>query len=234
MQTVDAIIPAYNEGPRVASVVSACRQSELVSSVIVVDDGSRDDTAARALEAGASVLRLERNGGKAAAMHAGAVRSDATGLLFLDADLVGIEPRHVDALIRPWLSGARMVVGLIHEPQRKLWSVFSGQRVLSRASWLWAVRIRPGMIRSGYGVEVHLAMLANMYGWTVVEVPLEGIEFVHQGQKWGGKRGWRSLRMWGRVLREAASQGDVAALRYVFGPMLSNHGYRFRHRIQHP
>jgi len=48
-----ALIPGYNEGPRIGSVVRAALEH---LPVIVVDDGSTDDTAARAREAGATVI----------------------------------------------------------------------------------------------------------------------------------------------------------------------------------
>ncbi len=55
---VAAIIPAYNEGPRIASVLDVVRASPLVDEIIVVDDGSDDDTAEVARAHGANVIRL--------------------------------------------------------------------------------------------------------------------------------------------------------------------------------
>lgn len=86
MTQVLALIPAYNEGTRVASVVAgACAHLP----VWVVDDGSSDDTAARAEEAGATVLRQVPNQGKGAALRAGFRRAIDAGyeaVLTLDAD----------------------------------------------------------------------------------------------------------------------------------------------------
>ena len=80
MKTV-AVIPAYNEGPAVATVVRGALQQ--VDHVIVVDDSSADDTAVVAREAGAEVVRH--------ALQRGAGRATATGLqaaLRLGADLI--------------------------------------------------------------------------------------------------------------------------------------------------
>jgi glycosyltransferase involved in cell wall biosynthesis len=81
-----ALIPAYQEGPRIASVVEAARGH---LPVVVVDDGSADDTAERAEAAGATVLRQAPNAGKGAALRAGfrhALVTGAAAVVTLDAD----------------------------------------------------------------------------------------------------------------------------------------------------
>jgi len=81
-----AVIPAYQEGPRIAAVVAAALQQ---LPVVVVDDGSTDDTATRAETAGATVLRQLPNQGKGAALREGFRHALATGVeavVTLDAD----------------------------------------------------------------------------------------------------------------------------------------------------
>jgi len=63
------IIPAYNEARTIGQVVSEARK--IVSSVVVVDDGSRDDTAQIAEDSGALVLKHQVNSGKGAALRTG-------------------------------------------------------------------------------------------------------------------------------------------------------------------
>ncbi len=63
-----ALIPAYNEATRIGPVIQTAR---LHLPVLVVDDGSRDDTAGVAEAAGATVLRQRPNQGKGAALRAG-------------------------------------------------------------------------------------------------------------------------------------------------------------------
>lgn len=64
-----ALIPAYNESRFIGSLVIACRP--YVDLVVVIDDGSRDKTAAIARQAGATVVRLNVNQGKAMAVNIG-------------------------------------------------------------------------------------------------------------------------------------------------------------------
>ncbi len=95
-----AIIPAYNEAATIADVVRIARSHPRIAEVIVVDDGSRDQTAAAAERAGARIIRLEHNRGKAEAMKTGVgAAKHATHFMFLDADLVGLKKEHIEALI---------------------------------------------------------------------------------------------------------------------------------------
>jgi glycosyltransferase involved in cell wall biosynthesis len=69
---VAVVIPARNEADRIAATVKGAAGLPGVDIVVVVDDGSRDGTAALAQGAGAHVMRHSRNRGKAAAMETGA------------------------------------------------------------------------------------------------------------------------------------------------------------------
>jgi glycosyltransferase involved in cell wall biosynthesis len=81
-----ALIPAYQEAPRIGRVVAAAQRH---LPVVVIDDGSTDDTAAVAEAAGATVLRQSPNAGKGAALRVGfrhALGTDAEAAVTLDAD----------------------------------------------------------------------------------------------------------------------------------------------------
>ena len=81
-----ALIPAYQEGPRIEPVVVAARPH---LAVVVVDDGSTDDTAERAEAGGATVIRQLPNAGKGAALRAGfrhALDAGCAAVVTLDAD----------------------------------------------------------------------------------------------------------------------------------------------------
>jgi glycosyltransferase involved in cell wall biosynthesis len=83
------VVPAFDEAESVAEVVRGIRAAVADAQVIVVDDGSRDDTARVAREAGARVLRLPFNCGIGAAVQAGlrlALAGDAQLFARLDGD----------------------------------------------------------------------------------------------------------------------------------------------------
>src|SRR5699024_2568639 len=113
-ETVIAIVPAKDRADSIASTVRALLGLPAVDRVIVVDDGSSDDTADRALAAGARVLRLPHNVGKGAAVLAG-VRAtpDATVHLLIDADLAATASA-ADVLLNPVLADeADLTIGVL-------------------------------------------------------------------------------------------------------------------------
>ena len=110
------VLPAHDEEQTVAAVVARAprRVAGRPVRVIVVNDGSRDATAARAERAGASVVRMGANRGLGAAVRRGlaeAVALDAAAVAFCDAD-GEYAPEELEALVAPILSGrADYVVG---------------------------------------------------------------------------------------------------------------------------
>jgi len=68
-----AVVPAYNEGAAIAHVVTSLHERAPRFDVVVIDDGSTDDTAQRAREAGAGVIRLPFNLGIGGAVQTGFV-----------------------------------------------------------------------------------------------------------------------------------------------------------------
>ncbi len=112
-RTVSVCIPARDEGSTVGSVVRAVVQpflsghggNGLVDEVIVLDDGSRDDTADQARDAGARVVTGAGGaGGKGQAMAAALEASVGDVVVFLDADVANTTPAFVSGLLGPLLT----------------------------------------------------------------------------------------------------------------------------------
>lgn len=91
MLKISLIIPAYNEAERIGGTIFAVKKYFDASSyeyeIIVVDDGSTDDTAQEVRKAGLEPLRLKKNGGKGAAVRAGIEAALGDVIAFTDADL---------------------------------------------------------------------------------------------------------------------------------------------------
>lgn len=79
-------MPAMNEGASIGDVVSRLRSEATWAEILVVDDGSSDDTAAQASSAGATVIRHPYNKGNGAAVKSGIRRATSEFILILDAD----------------------------------------------------------------------------------------------------------------------------------------------------
>ncbi|MDR8407884.1 glycosyltransferase [Nonomuraea sp. 3-1Str] len=189
------IIPAKDEARRIGATVTASLALPGVDLVVVVDDGSSDQTGKAARAAGARVVRHSRNRGKAAAMETGAeaVRlldgDTPRHLLFLDADL-GETARAAAALITPIregtadmsiavfaarvkLGGHGMVVRLSRDGIRRATGFtatqpLNGQRCLTRDAFEAA---RP--LAHGFGVETGLTIDLLRKGFRVAEVEVE-------------------------------------------------------------
>ena len=80
------IIPAFNEGPSIGALVSELRAAANWLEVLVIDDGSQDETAARAEAAGARVVRHPYNKGNGAAVKTGLRHATGEFILIIDAD----------------------------------------------------------------------------------------------------------------------------------------------------
>lgn len=187
--SVIALIPAHNEAERIGATVRAALSVPEIDRVIVVDDGSQDDTADLARVAGATVIALETNLGKGGALQAGldTVAADADVLVLLDGDL-GATAAEATTLLAPILAGAAdmtiatlprpvgsggfgLVKGLARRGIRALsgfeaTAPLSGQRALSRSAWTAATPFA-----RGYGVEVGLTVHAARAGQRLLEVP---------------------------------------------------------------
>jgi glycosyltransferase involved in cell wall biosynthesis len=182
---VAAIVPARDEQDRVAATVRALRDAGL-DEVVVVDDGSGDATAARAMQAGARVVRSQRNRGKGAALRAGIRVTDADVIVFVDADL-GDTARVARALVDRVLSGdADMTIaapppsgprgfGLVERFSR--WGIrrgcgFDARRPLSGQRALRRAVVERCAIADRFGVETALTIDAVRAGFRVAEVEL--------------------------------------------------------------
>ena len=85
-RTVSVLIPAFNEGDAIAGVIAALRGSADWHEIIVVDDGSRDETSDRARAAGATVVRHPYNKGNGAAVKTGIRTASGEFVLIIDGD----------------------------------------------------------------------------------------------------------------------------------------------------
>jgi glycosyltransferase involved in cell wall biosynthesis len=210
---VTLVIPAHNEAARIDATLEVVRQTEGIAGVFVVDDGSTDATAEVARKAAErdprlSVLSLPANLGKAAAMVAG-VRAASTAIIaFIDADLIGLRPAHLDDLVRPVVDGkCAMSIGLFRggrlqtDLSHRLTPFLSGQRCLR---WdLFAAT--PYLENARAGIEVALSLHAWRRGLCIQRVPWKGVTHVMKTEKMGRWRGLAiHLRMYGEILRYAA------------------------------
>jgi len=203
---IAAVLPAYNEAARVADVLRAVLRAPSIEEIIVVNDGSTDNTAEIVRQMpGVCLVNLPVNRGKGGAMAAGASWTDADVLVFLDADLIGLRPEHVEALIAPVKAGrARMAVGkfqggrLLTDWSQKLVPSISGQRAIRREVFEQI----PDIAQTRFGVEMAITRFCHHYRVPTETVFLRGVTHPMKEEKLGLLRGWASrARMYYEIFR---------------------------------
>jgi glycosyltransferase involved in cell wall biosynthesis len=216
VSNVVAIIPGYEEGPRIGAVVEAARRH---LQVVVVDDGSTDDTAAAAAEAGATVLRQVPNQGKGAALREGfrhALDQGVDAVVTLDADGQH-DPAEIPVFLAAYAkSNPDLIVGrrdfAAMPPVRRLSNtlgglVFSaavGRRIPDNQSGYRLIgrRLLSALLdsdESGFAFEVEMIARCIAMDLPILWVP---IRTIYAGQP-SHIRPWRHLTSFVRAARDA-------------------------------
>lgn len=200
---ISVVIPAFNESERIARTLreTDAAMAAFGSSyeIVLVDDGSSDDTIARAQEAAAELphvrlVHMERNAGKGWALVRGAQLAHGDFVMFMDADL-DVHPRQLAILHRALIEdGADVVIGsklhpesqIAYPPRRRVLSL--GYYVLVRALFRLPVRdtqtglklyrrtvleqIVPRLLVKRFAHDLEALVNAHRLGFRIVEVPV--------------------------------------------------------------
>jgi glycosyltransferase involved in cell wall biosynthesis len=189
---VSLIIPALNEEKRIAKVIIQAQKVPEIKEIVVVDDGSRDKTAKIAEELGTEVIKHHKNLGKGEALKTGISHSKGDILLFLDADLMNIEPKKIRALILPILKdkadftkaiftrargrvtefAVKPMMQVLYPENHKFKQPISGQ-FAGRKNFLEKIQIEPR-----WGIDISIFLDAIKQGQRVLEVNIG--ELIHK------------------------------------------------------
>jgi len=190
------IIPTFNEGERIMAVAEAALGSSLTDEVIVVNDGSQDDTAdlLEKYTNDFTVLTHTENRGKGESLDTGVryARDQGHGnLVFLDGDLQGVDSSHVDTLLAPLEQrDVHMSIGylglrktVVKKMVLNHWGALSGQRAIDSEVW----DLLSDQDRRGFNVEAALNTRLRKAGMHhgIARVALDGLGHVGKRNKAG-------------------------------------------------
>lgn len=210
--SLSLVIPAYNENRHIVATLMSLQHglkkniyglNELcqVKEIVVVDDGSGDDTARIAERAGARVIRFAANRGKGGALTAAFPFISGDVVLLLDADLTESAPEAF-VLAGPVLTGAAdltvagflpgragrgfgiarktAALGIKTITGRRVSSPLSGQRCLKKET---LANLLP--LAARFGMEVGMTIDALRKGYRVLEVETQ-LQHCPPGRDWRG------------------------------------------------
>lgn len=212
-EPVTAVIPAFNEADHIGQVLHVLSQVDVLEQIIVVDDGSQDATAEQVAKAALCDSRIElisqkHNGGKGRALLAGAKRAAHDLLLFLDADLMDLQPHHIPSLIEPVRTGCcDMTLGIFEEGRwhtdftHRLFPFLSGQRCLR---WPLFQGLFEGN-SARWSIETAFNLHARYHDLELEHVALPGVTHATRAEKKEGLAGyWSHVRMWWQIISYSA------------------------------
>ena len=197
------VIAAYNEGDRIADTVAALTAAFPGAKIFVADDGSSDDTAARALQAGAEVVssgKLIGKGGAASLGARAALLTEPELVLLCDGDLAGsaaalgvlleaVERGEGDVAVARFArkvgGGFGFAVGFARWAINNLVGLefaapISGQRAIRAEALAQVLPFAPR-----FGMEIGMTVDATRAGFSVVEVEVD-LEHRATGRSWRG------------------------------------------------
>ena len=188
-QKVSVIIPAYNEEETVAKVIEVVKKVSFVDEIIVVNDGSSDNTEKEATEAGAIVINHETNKGKGEALYTGYQEAECDIIAFIDADIFNLTSAKVEAMIKPILDGKTDITktkfsrasGRVTELTAKpllnfFFPEISFEQPLSGQFAARKEVLKKINFEKDYGVDVGIVIDADVLGISITEVDIGAIE----------------------------------------------------------
>lgn len=205
---VIAVVPAFNEEGFIETTLNNIKNNEIIDEIIVVDDGSTDNTSKIVQNMGIKLIKLKENHGKGYAIKEAISREDFEYLVLIDGDL-GKTSNEVNKLVFPVINGeADVTIARFKKPKKKggfglvkglakygiylltgqkIDTTLSGQRVYKRE-----VVDKILFIPDKFGVEIAMTAETLKNGFKIKEIEVDMTHretgrdirgFIHRGKQ---------------------------------------------------
>ena len=187
---ITAVVPVYNEERTVKGVLDALLSSKRIDNIIVVDDGSTDNTYKIIRKFKVKVIRLKKQHGKGNAIKIGTKNIKSDIILFFDADLLNLKKRHIDKLLAPVANGESvMAIGLMDKDNlianmiMPYFPLTGGQRAILTKVF---TEIKKIPLIGGWGLESVMNDYCKKKNLKFSIIKLDGVDHVGvQAKKYG-------------------------------------------------
>lgn len=202
---ISVVMAAYNEEPRIAEVLKVIDNHQLIDEVIVINDGSKDNTSGVAKRFNVKLIENEKNMGKTLTVKRGIEASKNDLIMMLDADLVGLDSDSITKLAKPvldglvdWTISLRQNSAGIMKLLKMDW--ISGERVIPKDllldPFIWS---RPEI---GFGLETLMNMSLLSKKKTFRSVYLPELSIINKSKKIGKIAGIKAeFKMFSQIFK---------------------------------
>lgn len=235
---ITAIVPAYNEAPRIGNVLKVLATYPNFIEVIVIDDGSTDNTKEIVKKFNIQYVRNPKNQGKGYSMERGVSLASGDIVFFCDADISGLTHTIIDEITKPVLSGeVDMFIGM----RNRKWyfahriitfiPLLGGERAIVKSLW----QKLPNYYKQYFRIEAALNFYSLYYGKGFQYKVFKGLSQVIKEKKYGlwdgakqrGKMMWNIFSAQYKLhfihIPESIKNGrllGIIALQSIFGMIL--------------
>lgn len=201
---VTAIVPTYNEAERIGPVLEVLVSYPGFDQVIVVDDGSTDNTAEIVKKYSVTYIKRQINEGKAQAMETGVFVARTKVIFFCDADITGLTTKIIDEVVTPVIAGETDM--FIAMRNRKIYllrfvlffvPLLGGERALTKDLWYQL----PVYYKQRFRIETALNFYAKYFGQGFRYKVFVGVSQKIKEKKYGLLKGfWQRISMFYDIL----------------------------------
>lgn len=199
---VSIIIPAFNEANSIGQVLAQIVGHPKVGEILVVDDGSTDNTsdivrkfAADNPDSGVRAIQLQKNVGKADAMEIGVLAAVSDVIMFLDADVLGFTHQKMSVIMDPVLDFRyEMFVGVnarrtwILNKLLRITPIISGERALTKILW----NAIPKRHKKNFMIEIAMNYAAKQTKRGMGMIRIIGMQHIVKEMKYGFWKGFKA------------------------------------------